>query len=278
MMIPCLSTPAGSCLTPKNWEEASVTEVSIALASLLIKPGLPYLKTLSRMADYAPWSGPWVLNATLPAPFVKGQVTFKSPFDGAKLSFTVNDITDIIVHLKPQKTMLPKGFYPANEAIWQQLSESTTLFVPIANLSHTSKEWVHGIHYERSLVADLYSLVTQCKAEFPGAQHLVSGDFEPTLWRRLSALGVDYFESDSFASDAFLGRVYGSEGLMDLTEKAFTMQFEVIDLDCGCPTCTQGFTRAYLHHLFEHTPLLCQRLLIQHNVHYGVHFQTQLGQ
>ena len=44
------------------------------------------------------------------------------------------------------------------------------------------------------------------------------------------------------------------------------MQFETIDPECTCPTCSQQFTKAYLHHLLQQTPLLCHRLLIQHNV------------
>ena len=41
--------------------------------------------------------------------------------------------------------------------------------------------------------------------------------------------------------------------------------------NCSCETCSQGFTRAYFHHLLQHTPLLAQRFLVIHNV-----FFTQL--
>ena len=86
--------------------------------------------------------------------------------------------------------------------------------------------------------------------------------------------GVQIVESDKPASDACSGVVYSSEGDISILDATFEMQFEPIDAGCECPTCSQQFTRAYLHHLLQHTPLLCQRLLVQHNVHYC---QMQLG-
>jgi queuine tRNA-ribosyltransferase len=79
---------------------------------------------------------------------------------------------------------------------------------------------------------------------------------------------VAYIESDIPAREALLGRVYCSDGVLSIDNAEFAMQCEVIEKDCLCPTCTQSFTRAYLHHLLGQTPLLCQRLLVQHNIYY----------
>lgn len=77
------------------------------------------------------------------------------------------------------------------------------------------------------------------------------------------------FESNNPAEDALKGIMYTQNEHISLLDDSERTVFEVLDKDCQCPTCQQGFTRAYLYHLYTQTPLLCQRLLIQHNV-----FQT----
>jgi queuine tRNA-ribosyltransferase len=77
-----------------------------------------------------------------------------------------------------------------------------------------------------------------------------------------------FMASDQPARDACDGIVYGKNGNIDIKATECRLDFRMIDETCQCPTCHQSFTRAYLHHLLEHTPLLCQRLLIQHNVHF----------
>ena len=88
------------------------------------------------------------------------------------------------------------------------------------------------------------------------------------LIRELRRLGVEYVSSNVPASDACNGRIYSDDGLIVLKDDAYRMDFNTIDKTCSCPTCDQQLTRAYLHHLFDHTPLLCQRFLIQHNIRF----------
>ena len=42
---------------------------------------------------------------------------------------------------------------------------------------------------------------------------------------------------------------------------------EVIDANCQCPTCKNGFSRAYLYHLVKEREILGIRLLTLHNLH-----------
>jgi queuine tRNA-ribosyltransferase len=95
-----------------------------------------------------------------------------------------------------------------------------------------------------------------------------TGDVDLSVIDQLSEIGIDFVESNKPANDGYHGRVYCSQGVFSIQQKALEMQFAAIDEHCDCPTCRQHFTRAYLHHLFDHTPLLCQRYLIQHNVHW----------
>jgi queuine tRNA-ribosyltransferase len=43
-----------------------------------------------------------------------------------------------------------------------------------------------------------------------------------------------------------------------------------LDASCGCPACREGYTRAYLRHLFLAGEILVMRLFSEHNLHvYG---------
>lgn len=79
--------------------------------------------------------------------------------------------------------------------------------------------------------------------------------------------------TDLPAADAMQGKLYVDAGRISILDHRYTEDFTPIDEGCDCPCCKQAFTRAYLHHLLMQTPLLCQRFLIQHNVHY---FQKKL--
>lgn len=67
------------------------------------------------------------------------------------------------------------------------------------------------------------------------------------------------------AEDAIAGLVYTNEGKVSLQDVRFEKDFQVLDDNCVCEACSQGLTRAYLHHLYQATPLLCKRWLVMHN-------------
>lgn len=225
IIIPNLSTPAGACLTAKNWEALGISCVSYDAASLLIKPGLSYLKSLPDWQRYTGWQGEWILDATMLRFNTTGESLLRSPFDGSTIRYTLQDLVDVIVHLKPHHVLLPIGF-EADDAIWAQMCSHSIIHIPEAEKTI----------YEKRL-------------------------------NSTSRIQINhYIITDLPAADAYNGLVYFQRDTIDLKDKAYAMDFNLISSDCQCPTCTQKFTRAYLHHLFEHTPLLCQRLLIQHNV------------
>lgn len=72
--------------------------------------------------------------------------------------------------------------------------------------------------------------------------------------------------SDEPAEQGRQGLVYTRQGLIDIKDKDYALDFARLEPDCGCPSCFQGLSRAYLHHLLANTPLLAQRWLIQHNL------------
>ncbi|OGV96372.1 hypothetical protein A2W24_04540 [Microgenomates group bacterium RBG_16_45_19] len=53
---------------------------------------------------------------------------------------------------------------------------------------------------------------------------------------------------------------------LDISKKGFETDQRPVEAKCDCDTCQQGFSRAYLHHLFKARELLYYRLASIHNV------------
>lgn len=57
-----------------------------------------------------------------------------------------------------------------------------------------------------------------------------------------------------------------SKGRLNISKAEYSMDFTPLDSDCDCYTCTSGYTRAYLHHLYRTTELSYYRLASIHNI------------
>lgn len=264
--IPLLTTQAGSCLTSKNWQEVGVSCVSYSLMSLLIKPGLNTLCTLPDWKKYAGWSKDWVLNASMEKAPIEEKYAFRSPYDGARLSCSFDDIVKIILHLQPTMVILPKGFHVVDKL--SDLAKTSALFVPANEVSHYPMHLIRGIYYDAQNTSESLEIIRQHSQQFSAYQCYLSGPLDESFRSAIVDLSMAVFvESDLPALDACSGVVYSQGTSIDLKDAQYEKQFESIAPGCLCPTCKQNFTRAYLYHLLQQTPLLCQRLLIQHNIH-----------
>jgi queuine tRNA-ribosyltransferase len=63
---------------------------------------------------------------------------------------------------------------------------------------------------------------------------------------------------------------------LQIDNAQFAEDNEVIQKGCDCWTCTQGYTRAYLHHLSKTKELLYYRLASIHNVRFMIRLTEQL--
>ncbi len=271
-MIPILTTSAGSCLTALNWQEVGVKTAAFYLASLLLKPGYAFLKTLPDLAAYNGWQQTVVLNASMPKADKEGVYKLRSPYDGSIVHFTIDEIVMLIAQLQPQFVILPQGVLQQNPVVWHSIPESVFPFFPVTDLPQQDVQRDYGVYFRHDKSTPPAVLLQQL-ADYKHVRTYVSGDLTLSLMRQLLDEGVYYVESDLPAMDACLGNVYSHDGNILLGEADYARQFECIDANCQCPTCKQKFSRAYLHHLLMQTPLLCQRFLIQHNIHFT---QSQL--
>lgn len=261
--LPVLTSEAGLCLTTANWQEAKVTAVSYSLESLLYKPGQDVLKKITDLSHYLVWPEVIVLNAASLVANKEGIYTLKSPYDGSRIKFTSEELFHLIQHLKPDAVVLPQNIMQDFAQIWDNWNDVIVPFIHVNDLKKHVVAKSHGVYFNV-----VHELDWEQLNHWSHVPRYVMGCFDSGLIWRLYDKGIEFIETNEPAQAALEGKVYSRAGDVDLMDAKTQMQFELIDSDCVCPTCSQQFTRAYLHHLLQHTPLLCQRFLIQHNVFY----------
>lgn len=265
-LTPIFTTEAGNCLTLANWQEVGIKAGAYYLDALLMKPGIASLKKFGPLPNYTGWQGITVLNASLPAA-KNGVYTIRSCYDGSRIVISQNELPALISLLQPDRVVLPRRiFNDSNLKLWETLAKTSLLFVSEDEYSPTYPDWLLGryVHYDGTRS---FSDFMQQLRQYANAPLYVAGEFESEQLQELANYNVLHVESDKPARNAMQGRVYSEEGEIDLLDSLQVNEYRPI-ANCSCPTCQQSFTRAYLHHLLVQTPLLCQRFLIQHNVHY----------
>lgn len=263
--IPVLTSEAGLCLTAENWQEVNVSIAAYYLDSLLLKPGMALLKQSVDLASYVGWSGSLVLNASRLSLNKDGFFILVSPFDGSKLRFSVSELVALIVHLKPTAVLLPKDIMQYVPQIWEQWPESIIPFIAADDLLAQKLPIPYGVYFHVGESCNKSVLLEQV-GKWNHLPCYITGNINLDLNSALLNQGIAFIESDEPAKAGLQGSVYSAQTVLDLKDNAAESQFELIDSNCVCPTCNQKLTKAYLHHLFLHTPLLAQRFLIQHNV------------
>lgn len=264
--VPVLTSEAGFCLTNANWQEVQVGAVSYYLDSLLIKPGVALLKQITNLASYVAWNGTIVLNASRLRANKEGVFALTSPFDGSKLKLNYAELFAIINQLKPDVLIVPeKTMHDAPDLI-EQLDKAIMPFIVATDLADKHLARAYGVYFNSAFASMNSPLIAELK-RWSHIPRYVAEVNDLELLKYCKAEQVEFIESDEPAKMALAGTVYSQDGMIDLTDSQTTMQFALIDSECSCPTCTQQFTKAYLHHLYLNTPLLAQRFLIQHNIH-----------
>lgn len=260
-LVPTLSTQAGSSLTLANWENAAVTSVSVNLVDLLMKPGLAVLETLSDIRDFCRWPYTIILNALLPPPDREDRYSFRSIYDGGLVQIDAHTLFELIGRLKPDIVILPEGsasYFCQFRTLWP---------VGITALLHLNDNLPEIPRYRMFESRQSFAMFCEELEDKTDTFYLI-GDFDFFQIKQLKSYGKYLIESDTPAKDGMTGMVYDAGGPFNILDTSMTNDSRLIDETCQCLTCNQKFTRAYLHHLLQQTPLLAQRYLIQHNVWY----------
>ncbi len=80
--------------------------------------------------------------------------------------------------------------------------------------------------------------------------------------------GIDLFDCVIPTRYARSASVFTRRGRIRLTNRRFRRDSYPIDPSCECAACAQGFSRAYLHHLFQANEITSAILCSIHNVHF----------
>jgi queuine tRNA-ribosyltransferase len=77
--------------------------------------------------------------------------------------------------------------------------------------------------------------------------------------------GIDMFDCVLPTRNGRNGQALTWQGRVNIKQARHAEDEAPLDPNCGCPVC-QGFSRAYLRHLFQAQEMLGPRLLSQHNL------------
>ena len=108
-----------------------------------------------------------------------------------------------------------------------------------------------------------------------GKPRYLMGVGNPTTLVRAVACGIDMFDCVLPTRAARMGSAFSHEGRLNFRHARFKADDGPLDPACTCPTCTGGFTRAYLHHLVRQKEMVGSILLSQHNVFFLVNLMRQ---
>src|SRR3990167_404685 len=89
-------------------------------------------------------------------------------------------------------------------------------------------------------------------------------DIVEAVWR-----GVDMFDCVIPTRHARTGKLYTSEGRINIANSQYRLDDSPLDRACLCYTC-QNYSRGYLRHLFQQNEILSSRLNTLHNLNYYI--------
>ena len=93
----------------------------------------------------------------------------------------------------------------------------------------------------------------------------------------LVSMGADMFDCVMPSRNARNGKLFTSEGALNIANKRYQKDEKPLDPVCTCYTC-RNYSRAYLRHLYKSKELLAYRLNTIHNIHYYMNLVGEIRQ
>ncbi len=117
--------------------------------------------------------------------------------------------------------------------------------------------------------ADMHRTLSEVAPAVDGARpRYLMGVGTPNDLLRAVSCGVDMFDCVMPTRNARNGQAFVDHGRVVIKQARYKNDGLPIDPACRCYTCTNGFSRAYLRHLYMAKEILCHRLLSIHNLHF----------
>lgn len=122
----------------------------------------------------------------------------------------------------------------------------------------------------------MYEIIEQLDSHMPADKpRYLMGVGTPSNIIEGVARGVDFFDCVMPARNARHGHLFTSQGIINIKNAKYQLDDGPIDPQCQCPVC-QGYSRAYLRHLFKAEEMLAMRFAVTHNLYFYNHLMQQI--
>ena len=122
----------------------------------------------------------------------------------------------------------------------------------------------------------MYEIIEQLDPHMPADKpRYLMGVGTPSNIIEGVARGVDFFDCVMPARNARHGHLFTSQGIINIKNAKYQQDNGPIDPQCRCPVC-QGYSRAYLRHLFKAEEMLAMRFAVTHNLYFYNHLMQQI--
>lgn len=102
---------------------------------------------------------------------------------------------------------------------------------------------------------------------FEKPRHLL-GIGEPTDILKAMEEGCDLFDCVTASRIARNGNAYTRQGTINIFNASMKNSKDTLEVGCACPTCSAGYTRGYIAHLFRSKEMSAASLVTMHNLYF----------
>ncbi len=229
-------------------------------------------------------------------------VRFRSPLDGSEMFLTPEKATQIQHNLGADIIMVfdECAPYPAEHAYVKKSAEMTARWAERCKAAHAGREDMQALFgiVQGGMFDDLREWSARATVDigFPGYAigGLSVGEPKPDMERGLDVMnrvlpwdqprylmgvgtpddffrgverGIDMFDCVLPTRSARTGRLYTTEGILNMRNAVHATDTRPPGESCGCYVC-RNYSRGYLRHLFMAEEILACRLATFHNLHY----------
>ena len=88
--------------------------------------------------------------------------------------------------------------------------------------------------------------------------------------------GIDFFDCVYPTRNGRHGHLYTNHGKINLFNAKYEMDSRPIEEGCGCPVCSQRYSRPYIRHLLKAKEMLGMRFCVLHNLYFYNTMMTEI--
>lgn len=301
--------PVGTRATVRSLDSNDLRTVGAQMVlsntyHLMLRPGSDLIERMGGLHEFMQWDGPMLTDSggfqifSLDPKITEGGATFKSTYDGRRVSLTPEESVKVQEELGPDIAMVLDICIalPAPRDVALDAMERTLRWAERSKAAHTRSDQAQfgivqgGVDLELRAESarrtaeigfrgfgigglsvgeppdERNAALDACVPELPGeAPRYVMGLGDPEGVLDSIARGVDLFDCVWPTRLARHGKAITSQGDYNIRRAEFAEDPGPIDPECACATC-QTYSRAYLRHLAVTKELSLHRLLSIHNL------------